>query len=100
MLEAPLSQLEWEATLKDAPNGKAPEPGDLSMEYYKTFSFSLSEHFLRAFNFITPGQIPPMHTLRAYITLIPKDEKDPTDPKNYRPISLLNVDRKTFTKIY
>lgn len=33
------------------------------------------------------------------LLLFPKEGKDHTDPKNYRPISLLNVDLKIFTKI-
>ena len=36
---------------------------------------------------------------QAYITLIYK-KSDPTDTKNYRPISLLNVDYKIVRKVY
>lgn len=98
-LAAPLSQSEGEATLKDAPNGKEPGPDSLSIAYYKALSCSLSEHFLRAFNSITSGQTLPANTFRAQITLIPKDRKDPNDPKNDRSISLWNVDLKIFTQI-
>lgn len=37
--------------------------------------------------------------LEAHITVIPKTDRDPTQAANYRPISLLNVDIKIFSKI-
>lgn len=36
---------------------------------------------------------------QASITLIPKDNADLTNVKNYRPISLLNINYKAFAKI-
>ena len=42
-------------------------------------------------------QLPESLTL-SYITVIPKDKPDRTDLKNYRPISLLNVDYKIISK--
>lgn len=37
--------------------------------------------------------------LRAYVMVLPKPKKDPLDCSNYRPISLLNLDLKLFTKV-
>lgn len=79
--------------------GKSPGPDGFMLVYYRTFSDSLSPHFLRAFNTVGEGQPFPLDTLRAHITIIPKKSKDPKDCRSYRPISLLNVDLKLFTKI-
>lgn len=41
----------------------------------------------------------PLDALRAHISLIPKDGKDPSQCGSYRPIVLLNTDLKLFAKI-
>ena len=41
----------------------------------------------------------PPDALLAYITVIPKEGKDPAECGSYRPISLLNTDLKLFTKV-
>ena len=41
----------------------------------------------------------PTHFFEATITLIPKPHKNPTRKKNFRPISLMNIDAKILNKI-
>jgi hypothetical protein len=43
------------------------------------------------------GTMPPSH-LESMITLLPKEGKDTSDIKNWRPITLSNCDSKIITK--
>lgn len=54
---------------------------------------------MSAYNSLRDGQDIPDVGLQVHVTVIPKDSKDPAQFASYRPISLLNVDLKIFTKI-
>uniref|UniRef100_A0A670II53 Reverse transcriptase domain-containing protein n=1 Tax=Podarcis muralis TaxID=64176 RepID=A0A670II53_PODMU len=79
--------------------GKAPGPDGLSAKYYKILEEHLAPVLKDVINNIFQGGKTPASWKEAYITLIPKTEKDKTDIKNYRPISLLNNDYKIFADI-
>lgn len=97
-LESDISQTELSTALSSLKKDKAPGPDGFTVEFFLHFS-----HFL----------IPKLHTLlssfssagsasgsflEALICLIPKENKDPRFCKNYRPISLVNIDYKIFSK--
>lgn len=98
-LEAPLSLEEWGTALRATKPGKSPGPDGFTAQYYKCFSDLLAPSFLKAFNSLSTTPYSLTTLLEAYITVIPKDEKDPANVASYRPISLLNVDVKLFSKI-
>lgn len=79
-------------------SGKSPGPDGFLVEFLKKFCDDLSPLLLNMYNkALLHGQLP--QTLRqASICLIPKKDKDPTRCESYRPISLLNVDRKILAK--
>uniref|UniRef100_A0A670KE03 Reverse transcriptase domain-containing protein n=1 Tax=Podarcis muralis TaxID=64176 RepID=A0A670KE03_PODMU len=79
--------------------GKAPGPDGLSAKYYKTLKDWLIHPLADVCNKILRGEKAPETWKDAYITLIPKLDHDRSDVKNYRPISLLNVDYKIFANI-
>ena len=54
---------------------------------------------LKLFQNIAKGGILLNSFYEATITLIPKPDKDVTKKENYRPITLVNIDAKSLTKI-
>lgn len=90
---------EIEQTVKSLPAHKAPGPGGLPYEYYKSFLPLLLPHLCKLFNaFLQDTPIRP-DMQRSFITLFPKPDKDPSLCANYRPIALLNSDLKIFKKL-
>lgn len=79
--------------------GKAPGPDWYTPSYYKLFAEKLAQRFIAAYNSICEGKEIQTETILAHITVIPKEGKDPAQCSSYRPISLLNVVLKVFTKI-
>uniref|UniRef100_A0A803TLB1 Reverse transcriptase domain-containing protein n=1 Tax=Anolis carolinensis TaxID=28377 RepID=A0A803TLB1_ANOCA len=86
------------AIRKMDPN-KAPGPDGLTVMYYKTFEEELLPYLKKLMNKITNEGKLPNTWKEANITVIHKEKTDPTNVKNYRPISLLNIDYKIFTNI-
>lgn len=76
----------------------APGPDGLTVEFYSVFLPTLTPLFMAMLNeSFNEGALPESQNL-SYISLIPKDSGSPLEMKNYRPISLLNVDYKILTK--
>lgn len=78
-LEAPITSDQLTNVLQLSPMGKSPGPDGLPASYYKSLSAPWSMHFLRAYNSIGEGSLFTKDTLRAHITLIPKEGKDHTE---------------------
>ena len=98
MIQSPISMEELEEAIKSFITGKTPGIDGLSIEFYKTV-FSIIKHELLQVlnNFYENGFIPAKYKV-GLITLIPK--KEPlNEMSSYRPINLLNIDLKIYTKI-
>lgn len=97
-LDQPLSMGELANAVKEMNDGKTPGCDGLQVEFYKVY-WSRIKHVL--FNAITYAiQTGQLHTsaTRGIITLLPKKGRDLLWPKNWRPITLLNVDYKIYSK--
>ena len=78
--------------------GRSPGSDGLSAEFYLAFWKVLGENLIEVFNAsFSSGHLPPS-LRRALITLLFK-KGDRLDPKNWRPISLLNSDYKILARI-
>jgi exonuclease III len=99
ILESPITEKEiWEA-IQDLPAGKTPGTDGLSSDFYKKFWPLLKKYFLNMVNNVYKNKELTSDQKRGVISLLPKPDKDLTQVKNWRPISILNTDYKILTKI-
>uniref|UniRef100_A0A8C5MI47 Reverse transcriptase domain-containing protein n=1 Tax=Leptobrachium leishanense TaxID=445787 RepID=A0A8C5MI47_9ANUR len=98
-LDAPIGAGEIQAVLKSLKNYKCPGPDGLPAEYYRAFSPTLIPRLLALFSAVRTGTPLHPHTLSATISVLLKPNKDASDPRSYRPISLLNTDLKILAKV-
>uniref|UniRef100_A0A803J5J8 Reverse transcriptase domain-containing protein n=1 Tax=Xenopus tropicalis TaxID=8364 RepID=A0A803J5J8_XENTR len=99
LMENEVTEDEIKSAIKMLQLSKAPGPDGLTALYYKKFSHILSEHLKVLFNQLLTGDKFPQQTLTANISPIPKPNTDLTDCKNFRPISVLNIDIKILAKV-
>ena len=80
-------------------NSKSPGSDGYPIEFYKMFWNQIGKILVKSFNHsFGDGKLSDSQC-RGIISLIPKDGKDELLLKNWRPISLLNVDYKIAAKI-
>ena len=98
LCEGNLTEYECANALKDMQNNKSPGSDGITTEFYKIFWNDIKRYLLKSLNYAyTEGEISELQK-QSLITLLPKPEKDTTLLKNWRPISLLNIDYKIASK--
>ena len=95
-MDQPITIEEIKSAIANCGNNKAPGPDGITAEFYKTFVTDLAPILEKVYNKCRNG-IPTSMKESIICLLFKKGEK--ADLKNWRPISLLNVDYKILTKI-
>lgn len=84
---------------KNNNSGKALGPGGLPALYYKYFDDNLTLSLQTIMDSVLPKVMVPESWKAANIALIHKEDQNPTLPKIYHPISILNNGYKKITAI-
>jgi hypothetical protein len=97
-LDAPFTEEEIWATIKDLPSDKAPGPDGFTGRFYKECWSTIKYDVIEAFAAISRGNIFIFRLLNtAFISLLPK-KVDANQVKDYRPISLIHSFAKLVRK--
>ena len=96
--EGAMSISECERALKFMENNKAPGTDGLTPEFYRYFWDILGSYMVNSFNYAFQNGNLSISQRQGIISLIPKKKKNTEYLKNWRPVSLLNVDYKIATK--
>ena len=98
LCENDLTEDEILISLKSMQNNKTPGNDGLTKEFYKTFWNEIKQFFLKSVKQAKEEGQLSISQLQAVIKLIEKKDRDKRYIKNWRSISLLNVDTKIISK--
>ncbi|KAN0004215.1 hypothetical protein ACTFIZ_010366 [Dictyostelium cf. discoideum] len=97
-LEKEISEDEIKLAIEKINEGKAPGEDGITSTFYKTHLFKLLPILIQLFNYFLNHDIPQVFKNGVLVSIY-KGKGDILDLTNRRPITLLNVDYKIFSKI-
>ena len=99
LCEGKVTKDECYKMLKEMKNNKSPGNDGFTVEFYSTFWIDLGDLLVEALNEGYDRGGMTTSQKQGVITLIEKEGKNVNEIKNYRPITLLNVDYKILSKV-
>lgn len=93
-LEGILNLKECAEVLQNMKNCKSPGPDGLTVKFYNFFWKDLQKYMINSLNYGFDTGLLSVTQRQGVITCLPKEGKPKYFLKNWRPISLLNVDYK------
>jgi hypothetical protein len=98
LLSADFTESKVEEAVMQMKKNKAPGPDGFPAEFYQVFWDTIKDDMMAMFYQLQARDLPLFRLNFGIITLLPKKE-DASHIKQYRPICLLNVSFKIFTKV-
>lgn len=99
MCDSKITEEEIYSAISSMKRNKSPGPDGITVEFYLKFWNQMKHTMLKVFNNIQEGECMTRSMRLGHITLIYKNKGDRQCLKNWRPISLLNVDYKILARI-
>lgn len=99
ILNGVIMREEVEKAICDLKLNKALGPDGFTTKFFRIMKDEICDFLQRLMNEVIRTKEVPDTWKEANISLLPKEGGDLKEPKNYRPISLLNTDYKIFAKI-
>jgi len=97
--EGQISEKDVKTALSAMSNNKSPGSDGFTVEFYKFFYNDIGEYLLKSYNHAFSSGALSVTQRLGVITCLPKPNKDRELIKNWRPISLLNVDYKILSNV-
>ena len=98
-LNKPITNSKIKTIINNLPTKKNPKPNKFTTEFYQKYKKKLIPFLLKLFQSIKKKKILPNSFYKTNIILIPKPNKNTTKKKNFKPISLININTKILNKI-
>ena len=97
--ESEVTREECYNALKSMAKNKSPGSDGFTVEFYLHFWNMIAKYMIESFHYAFQSGTLSISQRQGVISLIPKKKKDLELLKNWRPVSLLNVDYKILTKV-